>query len=250
MKPKYTEVNAQTIDRWAEAGWEWGTPIDHDTYERARSGEWSVVLTPNKPVPRTWFGELGEAAVLGLASGGGQQIPVLAAQGARCTVLDYSERQLASERLVSAREGYEVTLIRADMTRPFPFADASFDLIFHPVSNCYIHDVLPVWRECARVLKPGGALLAGLDTGINYVFDDEETRLARRLPFNPLEDEDLYQTSLRNDWGLQFSHTIEEQLGGQLAAGLRLTDIYHDTNSRGPLRDHNVPSFFATRTVK
>ena len=100
----YQEHNAAVIDRWVEEGWEWGKPIDHAVYEAALHGEWSVRLTPTKPVPHAWFGELKGRRVLGLASGGGQQMPVFAALGARCTVLDYSERQLESERLVAARE--------------------------------------------------------------------------------------------------------------------------------------------------
>jgi hypothetical protein len=88
----YQDINAQTIDRWVEAGWEWGIPIDHETYLRAVRGEWEVRLTPTLPVPRAWLGELRGQRVLGLASGGGQQMPVFAAAGAVCTVLDYSER--------------------------------------------------------------------------------------------------------------------------------------------------------------
>ena len=93
------------------------------------------------------------AEVLGLASGGGQQMPIFTALGAKCTVLDYSEKQIASEIEVAKRENYEIKTIRADMTKPLPFEDETFDLIFHPVSNCYIEDVLPVWKECFRVLK-------------------------------------------------------------------------------------------------
>ena len=25
----YQEINAATIDRWVEEGWEWGVPLDH-----------------------------------------------------------------------------------------------------------------------------------------------------------------------------------------------------------------------------
>lgn len=92
----YQEINAKTIDGWVEEGWEWGIPISHDIYLRACEGEWEVLLTPTKPVPKEWFGELKGKKVLGLASGGGQQMPILTAAGARCTVLDYSERQLES----------------------------------------------------------------------------------------------------------------------------------------------------------
>ncbi len=37
----------------------------------------------------------------------------------------------------------------------------SFDFIFHPFSNGYVDNVLPVWREAYRVLKPGGTMIAG-----------------------------------------------------------------------------------------
>lgn len=246
----YTEINSKTIDSWVAKGWEWGTPIDHETFEAAKRGEWKVVLTPLREVPHAWFGSLAGKDLLGLASGGGQQIPIFSALGARCTVLDYSERQLASEAEVSAREGYQVSLIRADMSKPLPLPDGGFDLIFHPVSNCYIEEVEPLWRECFRVLRPGGILLAGLDTGLNYLFDEEEERAVHALPFNPLKDEALYRKSLAQDWGIQFSHSIEEQLGGQLRAGFVLTDIYHDTNGSGRLHELRAPTFFATRCVK
>ena len=175
---------------------------------------------------------------------------IFAALGAKCTVMDYSERQLLTEKEVAERENYEIKIVRADMTEPFPFEDESFDLIFHPVSNCYIQDVYHVWNECYRVLKKGGILLAGFDNGINYVFDDEEKMLCYKLPFNPLKDKQLYEESIKNNWGIQFSHTIEEQIGGQLRAGFILTDIYQDTNGVGRLHEFNVPTFYATRAIK
>ena len=246
----YQEINAGVIDGWCREGWEWGQPISHQVYQDALHGRWEVYLTPTKPVPHAWFGELAGKRVLGLASGGGQQIPIFSALGARCTVLDYSPRQCESERLVAEREGYQVTVVQGDMTRPLPFEDEAFDLIFHPVSNCYVEEVRPIFRECYRVLKQGGLFLGGYDIGINYAFDDDEERIAYSLPFNPLKDEALYEASLRNDWGIQFSHTLEEQLGGQLQAGFRLTDLYEDTNGQGNLHRHNIPSFIATRCVK
>ena len=75
----YQDINAATIDRWVEEGWEWGIPIDHDTFIQAKHGKWDVLLTPTKFVPHSWFGELKGKKVLGLASGGGQQMPIFAA---------------------------------------------------------------------------------------------------------------------------------------------------------------------------
>lgn len=250
MSDNYTDINANIINKWCDDGWEWGREIDHETYLRAKNGDWEVLLTPNKPVPKDWFCRMEGARVLGLASGGGQQMPVFTALGAKCTVLDYSQRMLDREREVAAREGYEIDIVCADMTKPLPFADESFDLIFHPVANCYVEDVYPIWRECSRVIKKGGILLAGLDNGMNFAFDDDERELTFKLPFNPLKDPEMYKRSIENDWGMQFSHTIEEQVGGQLKAGFALKDIYQDTDRSGRLAEFNVPAYFATKAVK
>ena len=246
----YQQVNSEAIDSWCRSGWEWGKPLSHEAYAAAQNGEWGVYLTPTKTVPHAWFGDLKGKRVLGLASGGGQQLPVFTALGARCTLLDYSAEQCASERLVAEREGYAVEVLQEDMTKPLPFADNAFDLIFHPVSNCYVEKVEPIFAECYRVLKPGGLLLSGLDTGLNYLFNDEETAIAHTMPFNPLKDPELYRMSVENDWGIQFSHTLEEQIGGQLKAGFRLLDLYDDVNGEGNLHDHNMPSFVCTLSRK
>lgn len=246
----YQDENARIISKWVEDGWEWGKPVSHEVYLAALAGDWDVLLTPTKPVPHGWFGDLKGKKVLGLASGGAQQMPVFAALGAECTVLDYTPVQLESERVFAEREGYPITLIRADMTKPLPFADECFDLIFHPVSNCYVEEVKPIFRECYRILRKGGVLLCGLDNGINYVFNDEETELTDTLPFNPLRNEAQLKRLHVEENGYQFSHTFEEQIGGQLESGFRLTHVYEDTNGSGNLHEHGVPSFWATRAVK
>lgn len=246
----YQDINAATIDRWVQDGWEWGRPISHQCCLDAVNGKWDVLLTPTKPVPHEWFGSLKGKRVLGLASGGGQQMPIFAALGAVCTVLDYSEKQLESERMVAAREGYDIEILRADMSKPLPFPDESFDLIFHPVSNVYVEEVKPIFRECYRILKPGGVLLAGLDNGINFLVDESEQRIINTLPFNPLKNPDQRALLEANDDGIEFSHSVEEQIGGQLEAGFRLTHLYGDTNGSGYLHEHNVETFLATRAVK
>ena len=246
----YQDINAQTIDRWVEEGWEWGIPITHEEFVAAQNGKWDVLLTPTKPVPHTWFGELKGKKVLGLACGGGQQMPIFSALGADCTVLDYSPKQLESEHMVAQREGYDIRIIRADMTKPLPFPDEEFDLIFHPVSNCYVEKVVPIFAECFRVLKQGGILLCGLGNEINYLVDENETVISNEMPFNPLTN-DRYRKQLEDeDCGMQFSHTIEEQLGGQLKAGFVLTDIFGDTNGEGRLHEMNVETYYVTRAVK
>lgn len=217
---KYTDINAKTIDCWVNKGWEWGIPITHEDYIKAKNDEWNVLLTPIKYVPKKWFPEL-KKKLLGLACGGGQQMPIFSALGACCTVLDYSEKQLESEKIVAEREMYEIEIIKADMTKKLPFNDGIFDVIFHPVSNCFVEDVYHIWNECFRVLGSGGILMAGMDNGINFLFDDDSKSLTatNKLPYNPLKNKDQLKQLKENDNGIQFSHTLEEQIGGQIKAG-------------------------------
>lgn len=252
---EYTEINAKTWDAWAQNGCDWSIPVTHEQCLAAREGKWAVYLTPCIAVPRKWFGGFEGKRILGLASGGGQQMPIFSLLGAECTVFDYSDQQLQREREVSQREGYQIQIIKGDMTKPLPFQDESFDLIFHPVSNCYVEDILPIWKECYRVLKKGGSLLSGFDNGMNFLFDDDGTlplTVANRLPFNPLKmDPKVREQMIANGEGIQFSHSLEEEIGGQLKAGFLLKDLYEDRDREGCgiLREY-TPQYVATWSVK
>lgn len=247
---RYQDVNARVVDSWVRDGWEWGRPIDHETFERAQRGDWSLLLTPTVPVPRSWWPPLRGAEVLGLACGGGQQMPVLTAAGASCTVLDYSPAQLESERAVAAREGYHIDIVRADMTEMLPFDDDYFDLVVNPVSLCYVREVQPIFQEVARVLRPGGVLLAGFDAGMNYVVDEAEERVVRGLPYDPLADPSLLEADDVNEVGVQFSHTPGELLRAMLRAGLVIDDAYDDVNGEGRLSELGIPTMLAVRAHK
>jgi len=256
----YTKINSQAWDARVENGSCYTVPISHDVFERARRGVWDVILTACKPVPKAWFlpcmknGRLDGVKLLGLASGGGQQMPIFAAVGADCTVLDYSAKQLESERIVARREGYAIDIVHADMTQRLPFDDNRFAMIFHPVSNVYIEDVHHVWRECFRVLKAGGVLLAGLDNGFNFIVEDVTVRpmvITGKLPYNPLKLPEAQRNQIAaSPDGFQFSHTLEDQIGGQLKAGFVLTDVYEDTHNDPDAIADGIPAYWATRAIK
>jgi SAM-dependent methyltransferase len=237
----------------------WTIPVDHETIERARAGDWSVVLTPTLPVPREWFGEVRGRDLLCLASGGGQQAPVFAAAGARVTSFDLSEEQLARDQFVAGREGLTITCLRGNMADLSALPDASFDLIFHPVSNVFAEDVRPVWRECFRVLRPGGALLAGFMNPAFFLFDHDEARATGQLvvkyplPYADPSNPDLVARErwLHSELAAEFSHSLEAQIGGQLAAGFVLTALYEDRwADEHILLNRYAPAFLATRAVK
>lgn len=73
--------------------------------------------------------------VLCLASGGGQQAPLLAAAGAIVTVLAASPMQLESDRSVGERECLKLETVLGGMRDLKMFADEIFEMIIHPVSN-------------------------------------------------------------------------------------------------------------------
>ncbi|MDQ0271291.1 class I SAM-dependent methyltransferase [Cytobacillus purgationiresistens] len=209
-------------------GGEWSLPISHQDFVKGLDGQFDMYLTPYKPVPQNWFIPLDGTKVLGLASGGGQQCPVFAAQQADVTVFDYSNQQLELEKMVVEREGSAIEIIKGDMSKRLPFEDESFDMIFHPVSNGYVEDVEHVWKECHRILKKGGGLLAGFTNPALYLFGEGENRLTivNKLPFKGHTDqseEELVQTG-----GIQLSHSLETQIGGQLKAGFQLQELYED----------------------
>lgn len=252
------EYNRSAWNRQVEQGNPWTLPVSAEVIAAARHGEWSLLLTPTKPVPREWYPpNLIGTDVLCLASGGGQQGPVLAAAGAKVTVFDNSPKQLDQDRLVAAREGLELRLVQGDMADLSVFPDQSFDLIFHPVSNCFIPRLQPVWSEAFRVLKPGGSLLSGFNNPLLYIFDidamDQEKRLEVRykIPYSDLEQLSPARLQAYLDEGapLEFGHSLDDQIGGQIRAGFIITGFYEDILPDSVLTDH-IPSFIATRALK
>lgn len=250
------KYNADAWDHYVKAGIEWTIPVTQEQIEKARKGDWSVTLATTRPVPRDWFPEMKGADVLCLAGGGGQQGPIFAAAGANVTVLDSSSAQLERDRMVAGREGLNLTTVQGDMRDLSCFEDESFDLVFHPVANCYVPEILPIWHESYRVLRPGGILMAGLVQPIQYIFDFAEWGKGRLIVKNKLPYNDLLNASdeelagyMKDKTALEFSHYLEESIGGQMEAGFVLTGFFEDRQPGDLLSDH-IPVYFATRALK
>ncbi len=250
--------NQKAWDKAVSKGNIWTQPVSPGIIANAKQGEWGILLTETKKTPRSWFPEsLTGVDILCLASGGGQQGPVLAAAGANVTVFDNSPAQLSQDRMVAEREGLDIKTVQGDMRDLSAFADASFDLIFHPVSNLFVPDVIPVWQEAYRILRPKGLLLSGFLNPLIYLFDvamaeDQKVLQVRhKLPYSDVTSisKEEFLSLNGSDAPYEFGHTLTDLIGGQLATGFVLTDFYEDVHQHDPLSNY-ASSYIATRAVK
>lgn len=251
------EYNREAWDKEVEKGNTWTQPVSPEVIARARNDDWNVLLTEQKFVPREWFGDIRDKDILALASGGGQQAPIFAAAGARVTVLDNSPRQLERDRMVADREGLELRTIEGDARDLSMLEDESFDLVFHPVSNLFIPQVRPIYLEAFRVLRQGGILLAGFLNPAMYLFSydaldgKEPLTVKYKLPYADANDMPKAELEklMAEGLPLEHSHTLTDQLGGQLDAGFLLTALYEDAHTQIALTPY-MPTYLATRAIK
>ena len=256
-------VHDHNRDAWnveSESGTsEWCQPVDAATIAAARAGKWSVILTPNKPVPRDWFGDVSGARILCLASAGGKNGRLLAAAGAEVTSVDLSPAQLAKDAEVAAREQLSLATVEADMSDFAGSVGRGFDLIFHATSNVFASRLAPVWRDCATVLKPGGRLLSGFMNPDFFLFDHDDVdaggplTVRFKLPFNAARDlpADLREARIENREALEYSHSLQDQIGGQIDAGFSINGFYEDRwSSEATPLDPFMPTSFATLSRK
>lgn len=273
--------NRQAWDHAVESGNRWTQPVSSEEIAKARQGRWSVVLTPVKPTPFCWFrgmprppvsdngmssGEtisknsneqclLDGVEILCLAGSGGQQAPILAAAGASVTVFDQSDLQLGQDRLVADRDNLSLRLVQGDMTDLQELENESFDLIFNPCSTCFVSNLVPVWKECHRVLRIGGSLISGFCSPFTYVFDYKERESGKlvvkySLPHRDIDYPELVEQLKTDGEPLEFSHSYEEQIGDLLRAGFVLADFFEDRwELEDPLNEF-MPSFGAMLATK
>ena len=250
--------NSLAWDKLAQGNIEWSIPVSPDEIEKARNGDWEVILTPIKPVPREWFGEIREKDILCLASGGGQQAVILAAAGANVTSFDASEKQLERDRIVAERDKLSIKLEQGDAADLSRFPDGSFDLVFNPCSTCFMENLQPIWNECYRVLRPGGSLLTGFNQPFIYIFDrqSEENgvlKVCNKLPYSDIDalNDSERAAMLAKCEPFEFSHSLDGQIGGQIAAGFLIAGFYEDCwTDEDRLLNKYAPTFIATKALK
>lgn len=255
IQNNYIQENEQAWDARSENGDQWSMPVSSEMIDQARKGDWAIVLTPKKAVPSTWFPqELSKKKILCLAGGGGQQGPILAATGADVTVFDNSRKQLEKDIFVAERDHLKITTVQGNMQDLSMFEDESFDCIVHPWSNSYVDNILPVWKECARVLKKNGLLLAGFGNPFEYIFDLGKfeqglLELKYSIPYADIDhmDDENVKAIVESE-GYVWGHTLEDQIQGQIEAGFAIVGFYEDRG--GSVLDQYISTSMATKAIK
>lgn len=247
--------NSKAWDKKVETGNEWTVAVEQQVIEQAKKGNWDIRVTPMKDVPKDWFPPIKGLKVLCLASGGGQQGPVLAAAGADVTVLDNSEKQLNQDKMIAERDGLTIHTVKGSMDDLSVFNDGSFDVIVHPVANVFVENVLLVWKEAHRVLKRNGILISGFVNPVVFLFDTEleqqgVLKVKHSIPYADPEDLPKHKVKklIENNEALEFGHSLEDQIKGQIDAGFIVTGFYEDKG--GFVLDQYIHTYSATRSVK
>ena len=100
------------------------------------------------------------------------------------------------------------------------------------------------------------AAVAAASAGLGYasaqsLADEGILQVRHKLPSSDLTSLTAVERQLYMDdeQPLEFSHTWETQIGGQLAAGFLLAGFYEDTWAGRTLSEY-IAEFFATRAVK
>ncbi len=180
--------------------------------------------------PLGWLGEsIANLKVLCLAAGGGRQSALYAAAGAKVTVVDISGDMLALDRQVAAERGFDIRAIQTSMDELSMIADGEFDLVIHPVSTCYIADVQPVFREVARVVRPGGLYVSQHKSPTSLQAKTQATASGCELVETYYREVPLPAATepsrLREQGTIEYLHRWEQLLGGICRAGFMIEDL-------------------------
>lgn len=209
--------------------------------------------------PAGWLDlDMRDCRVLCLAAGGGKHGPLFASMGAIVTVVDISPRMLELDRKVVGERGLRLTTVEGSMDNLSMLDQGSFQLVYHPVSTCYVPEVAKVYAEVAKVTAPGGLYISQHKQPASLQAD-----AASNGPYYVLR-EPYYRKGplahVRGAWQhresgtVEYLHRLEDLLGGICRAGFVIEDIMepkHGDDKAAPgtfgHRSNYLPPFVAVK---
>ena len=224
----YLKINKKRWNKDSQSRGPWSRRYTKERIEKAKSGMVELAVTSGQLIPKDWLPkDWKELDVLGVAAGGGQQMPLIAAAGATVISFDFSEEQLKRDLEVCEEEGITLQTRQGEMENLTGFPSESFDFVLNPISTCYTRNVRQVWREVHRVLRPDGVFITGFNNPVAYALDTvaydkgKVLKLTRSIPWSDedhLSKEEI-NSIIQNEGALEFGHSLSDLIGGQIEAG-------------------------------
>jgi len=183
-----------------------------------------------------WLGgDIRGKRLLCLAAGGGKHGPLYAAAGATVTVVDVSGGQLELDRQVAAERRLQLRTVEASMDAMPMLQPGEFDIVIQPVSTCYLPEIGPVYREVARVMRPGGLYISQHKSPTSLQAEVTPGSRGYELvePYyrnGPLPP--VVGSPHREEGTLEYLHRWEEILGLMCRAGFVIEDLLEPLHAK------------------
>jgi SAM-dependent methyltransferase len=238
---RYRRINQRGWARLADGGCSSSRAYNGAHFAQARA-----MLDPNDVIP---WDEV--RSVLCLAAGGGQQAPLFASLGREVVSADLSSEQLHRDEAVARRYGFNIECVQADMLDLSIMYGCGFDLVFQAVSACYVPDVGRVYREVAKVLRPGGLYRVEHWNPLHLQLADQCPWSGQAYQITRPQTSGApipwYEGSSREPTCLHFIHSLGDLFGGLCRAGFAVID-FSDTRdyadvAAAPGSDAHLASF-------
>ena len=183
-----------------------------------------------------WLGGNVEGKeLLCLAAGGGRQSAIYASAGARVTVVDISPGMLELDREVARERRLDIHVVEASMDDLRGLTPQSFDIAIHPVSTCYVPDVVKVFQQVARVLKGGGIYISQHKSPVSLqatIKPGDGGYVIQSPYYSKQAVPKVSGTSLREEGCLEFVHRWEEIIGGMCRCGFVIEDLVEPMHAK------------------
>lgn len=134
----------------------------------------------------------GLHSALDIGCGAGRHVVHMAKQGLHATGMDNAPTALSLTSQWLEHEKLAAALTLADMRVPFPFADASFDVVLSTqvIHHALLATVLGTAREIERIVRPQGVIMLSVPARRDSIRAFDELILLEANTYAPTDGEE------------------------------------------------------------